>query len=84
MSERIDKILGLLDKKPADPAGPVTTADPAPGPDMAEQMREAVRAVHAEEAAAAASKPKPEVTPREAGQPARSRLAAALYGKEPK
>lgn len=83
MSERIDRILGLLDK-PAAPKEPVTTADPPPGPDMAEQMREAVRAVHAERDAAAASAPKPEVTPREAGQPGRSRLATVLYGKEPK
>ncbi len=86
MSERIDRILGLLDKKPADSSGTTTVADPPPGPDMAEQMREAVRAVHAErdQAAAKDTGPKPEVTPREAGQPARSKLAAVLYGKEPK
>lgn len=83
MSERIDKILGLLDK----PAGdePVTSADPAPAADMAEQMRQAVRDVHAErDQAAAKEPPKPEVPPREAGQPAKQRLARVLYGKEPR
>lgn len=84
---KVDKILGILDK-PADPAAePVTTADPAPdAPDMAEQMRQAVRDVHAEAAAAAAkdSKPKPEVQPREAGQPFRQRLGEVIHGREPK
>lgn len=80
---KVDKILGILDK-PADPAAPsTTTADPAPA-DMGEQMRQAVRDVHAEAAAAEASKPKPEVRPREAGQPFRQRLAEVVHGREPR
>jgi hypothetical protein len=82
LMERVDKILGILEK----PAGdePVTRADEPPAADMAEQMRQAVRDVHAETAAAEAAKPKPEVTPREAGQPFRQRLGEVLHGREPK
>lgn len=82
--EKVDRILGIVDKNPdGDP--PVTSADPAPAADMAEQMRQAVRDVHAERDQAAASEPpKPEVPPREAGQPAKARLARVLYGKEPR
>ena len=81
IAEKVDRILGLLDKKPeGDP--PVTSADPAPAADMGEQMRQAVRDVHAErDQAAAKDPPKPEVPPREAGQPAKQRLARVLYGK---
>ena len=84
LSERIDRILGILDKKPDAPGKePVTGADQPPA-DMAEQMRQAVRDVHAErDQAAAKEPPKPEVPPREAGQPAKQRLARVLYGKDP-
>ena len=84
IAEKVDKILGILGK-PAAPAEPVTTADPAPAADMGEQMRQAVRDVHAErDQAAAKDPPKPEVKPREAGQPGRQKLARVLYGKEPR
>lgn len=85
ISTKVDRILGILDK-PADPGGPVTTADPAPpAVDVAEQMRQAVRDVHAEtEAAAKKDPPKPEVQPREAGQPFRQRLGEVIHGREPK
>lgn len=85
MSGKLDAILDKLTSRPAEQE-PVTTADPAPDPvDIGEQMRQAVRDVHAETAAAAKKDPpKPEVPPREAGQPARQRLATVLYGKEPK
>lgn len=85
MSSKLDTILDRLTGKPAEQE-PVTAADPAPDPvDIGEQMRQAVRDVHAETAAAAKKDPpKPEVQPREAGQPLKTRLAAVLYGKEPK
>ena len=79
IAEKVDRILGILDKPKGDE--PVTSADPAPA-DMGEQMRQAVRDVHAErDQAAAKEPPKPEVPPREAGQPAKQRLARVLYGK---
>jgi hypothetical protein len=80
ISTKVDRILGILDKP--DSAEPVTSADAPPAPDIAEQMAEAIRKVNAETAEAEKSKPKPEVRPREAGQPGRQRLARALYGKE--
>lgn len=86
LSGKIDEILGIIKGSKQDPpAEPVTTADPAPA-DMAEQMRQAVRDVHAERDQADAGKhtPVPEKPPREAGQPARQKLASVLYGKEPK
>lgn len=84
LTEKVDKILGIVsgghDPKPTEP---VTQADPPQ--DMAEQMRQAVRDVHAErDQAATKSKPEPEHKPREAGQPGRQRAARILYGKEPK
>lgn len=79
---KVDRILGLLDK-PGTPAESTTTADPAPA-DMGEQMRQAVRDVHAEAVAAEAAKPKPEQRPREAGQPFRQRLAEVVHGREPR
>lgn len=85
LAEKIDKILGIVSggHKP-EPTEPVTQADPAPQ-DMAEQMRQAVRDVNAEQdQAAAKSKPEPEHKPREAGQPGRQRAARIMYGKEPK
>lgn len=84
LSERVDRILGILDKPASDE--PVTRADePDHAADMAEQMKEAVRAVHAErDQAAAKEAPRPEVQPREAGQPAKQRVAAILFGKEAK
>lgn len=83
MSERIDRILGILDTGHGQGDGgasTTTTADPAPAADMAEQMRQAVRDVHAEQAAAA-PEPEPEKPPREAGQPLKQRMARVLYGK---
>jgi hypothetical protein len=81
---KVDRILGLLDKPGTPAADPgTTTADPAPA-DMGEQMRQAVRDVHAEAVAAEAAKPKPEQRPREAGQPFRQRLAEVVHGKEPR
>lgn len=87
MSGKLDTILDKLSGKPADDPAPVTTADPPPAaPDMGEQMRQAVRDVHAETEAANAKKepPKPEVQPREAGQPFRQRLGEVIHGREPK
>lgn len=81
---KVDKILGILDKKPGGDET-VTSADaPPPAADMTEQMKEAVRAVNAESAAAKPDPPKPEVPPREAGQPFRERLGRAIHGREPK
>lgn len=81
---KVDRILGILDKPEGDE--PVTSADAPPaGPDMAEQMRQAVRDVHAETAAAAKKDPpKPEQPPREAGQPFREKLGQVIHGREPK
>ena len=81
IASKVDRILGILDKPDGD--APATTAD-APAADMGEQMRQAVRDVQAETAAAGASAPKPEVRPREAGQPFRQRLAEVIHGREPK
>ena len=86
LAEKVDKILGIVSGgHKQEPTEPVTTADPAPQ-DIAEQMRQAVRDVHAErdQADAGKSKPEPEHRPREAGQPGRQRAARILYGKEPK
>ena len=81
IASKVDRILGILDKPEGD--APTTTADPAPA-DMGEQMRQAVRDVHAEAVAAEAAKPKPEQPPREAGQPFRQRLAEVVHGREPR
>lgn len=87
LTEKVDKILGIVsgDRGPKDDEASTTVADPAPA-DMAEQMRQAVRDVHAERDQADAGKhtPVPEKPPREAGQPARQKLAGVLYGKEPR
>jgi hypothetical protein len=82
LSERIDRILGILDKKPeGDP--PVTGAD-APPPDITEQVKKAIRDVQAETPPPSPATPAPETPPREAGQPRRQRLAEVLYGREKK
>jgi len=81
IASKVDRILGILDKPEGD--APPTGADPAPA-DMGEQMRQAVRDVHAEAVAAEAAKPKPEQPPREAGQPFRQRLAEVVHGREPR
>lgn len=85
LTEKVDRILGIVSKGHDDqPTESTTTADPAPE-DMAEQMRQAVRDVHAErDQAATKPDPKPEVQPREAGQPFRQRLAEVIHGKEPR
>ena len=69
---KLDQILGMLTGAKDKPADPVTTADPAPAAaDMAEQMRQAVRDVNAEAAAAtpAPSRPDPETSPRKTRPP---------------
>ena len=83
MSTKLDSILDKLTGERVATADRVTTADPAPA-DMGEQMRQAVRDVHAEAVAAEAAKPKPEQRPREAGQPFRQRLAEVVHGREPR
>lgn len=86
LAEKVDKILGIVSGgHKQEPTESVTTAD-QPAADMAEQMRQAVRDVHAERDQADAGKkaPEPEHRPREAGQPGRQRAARILYGKEPK
>jgi hypothetical protein len=84
----LDKIAAKLDGGSQQPpaAEPVTRADPAPG-DMAEQMRQAVRDVNAEQAQADAAKdktPAPEQAPREVMIRGKARLQRALFGGDPK
>lgn len=78
----LDEIKGLLTSRPqGDP--PVTSADPVPPGDMAEQMRQAVRDVQAEAAATVKDKPaapEPETTPREVMIKGKERLQRALFG----
>jgi hypothetical protein len=82
----LDQILGKLS---GDNDAPVTrAADPAAAAgDMTEQMRQAVRDVRAEEAAAAKtqpSSPEPETVPREVTLKGKDRLQRALFGGDPK
>jgi hypothetical protein len=81
---KLDQILGMLSGAKDKPAETVTEAEAAPG-DMAEQMRQAVRDVRAEEAAAAKPEPKtpePETTPREVMIRGKARLQKTLFGGE--
>lgn len=87
----LERIEGMLAGGPDSDAPPVTGTDPAAGPaDMAEQMRQAVRDVQAEEDAAAGraarlgKKPEPETTPREVMIRGKDRLQRALFGGDPK
>lgn len=85
----LDKILGKLDGlSPADNPGVTRGTEPPAGPaDMGEQMRQAVRDVNAEAAAAAKDKPaapEPETTPREVMIKGKERLQRALFGGEPR
>jgi hypothetical protein len=88
---------GLLDKiwdklggdDTSQPARTTTGDDPkADAADMTEQMRQAVRDVRAEEAAAAGTqepkKPEAETIPREVMIKGKARLQSALFGKDPK
>lgn len=79
----LEEIRGMLTRGTGDPgAAPPVRGDPPPAPDLAEQVKEAVRAVNAEQAAAGPAKPKPEKRPREVGQPFRQRLQKTLFGGE--
>ena len=82
----LDRIVGILGDTPSDTT--VTRADaPASVADMGEQMRQAVRDVRAEEAAASkpeATTPPPETTPREVMIRGKERLQRALFGSDPK
>lgn len=83
----LDRIVGMLGDTDRD-----TTTTRADNPatdaaDMTEQMRQAVRDVNAEAAAAATkepSKPEPETTPREVMVKGKERLQRALFGSDPK
>lgn len=81
-----DHLTGRADTGPA-PA--VRGDDPGPSAaDMAEQMRQAVRDVRAEEAAAATkdtpARPEPETTPREVMIRGKDKLQRVLFGGDKK
>jgi hypothetical protein len=86
----LDKIVGMLGGDDKNDPTHVTQADDpkAAAADMGEQMRQAVRDVRAEEAAAAGTqepkKPEPETTPREVMIRGKDRLQRALFGQDPK
>jgi hypothetical protein len=80
----IDEILGLLksgSRTDSDGSGRITQADPPPAPDIAEQVRQAVRDVAAE-TAAGSGEPRPEQPPKEAGQPLRAKVQGFMFGKD--
>lgn len=86
----LDKIVGMLGNRDDPPdTGSVTRGDDpkTAAADMGEQMRQAVRDVRAEEAAASTSKepdkPAPETTPREVMIKGKERLQRALFGTDP-
>ena len=76
---KLDRVLGLLE---ADGKAPVTGSPPppVPAPDIAEQMRQAVRDVAAEQAKAGPQAPAPEQPPREIGVRGKARLQRGLFG----
>jgi ribonuclease D len=82
----------IRDKLTGSPEGDttVTRGTEPPGPsaaDMAEQMRQAVRDVRAEEAAAETKEPKepaPETTPREVMVKGKDKLQRWMFGADPK
>lgn len=82
LDTKLDRIIGMFSDTD------VTRADDpaAAQADMTEQMKEAVRAVNAEAAAAKTEpgKPAPETTPREVMVKGKERLQAAIFGKDPK
>ena len=86
----LDKIWDKLGGTSPEGDTSVTRADDpkAAAADMTEQMRQAVRDVRAEEAAAAGTqepkKPEPETTPREVMIKGKAKLQSALFGKDPK
>ena len=90
MDGKLDKILAHFGGGGAPAASPPKPASP-PASDPAtvtEQMKAAVRAVHAEEREAAKgtqppAAPAPEHTPREVAVPFKTRLQAAVFGKNP-
>lgn len=82
---KLDEVLGLLRGGKTPPAGGPGPAPAAPA-DMAEQMRQAVRDVAAEQAASKPppAAPAPEVPPREVLVRGKARLQRVLFGEEPK
>ena len=83
----LDRIVGMLGDTGSNET--VTRADnpAASAADMGEQMRQAVRDVRAEEAAASKPEPTtpaPETTPREVMIRGKERLQRALFGGDPK
>jgi len=84
----LDRIVSIL----GDDTSSDTTVTRADNPvasvaDMGEQMRQAVRDVRAEEAAASTTQdktPPPETTPREVMIRGKERLQRALFGGDPK
>ena len=87
LSGKLDQILSRLPGSGPAPEPAVTHGDPAPAADpaaMAEQMRQAVRDVNAEAAAASAPRaPEPETVPREVMIKGKAKLQKALFGSEP-
>lgn len=85
----LDKIVGMLADAP-DSNTTVTRADEPPAAaatDMTEQMRQAIRDVSAEAAAAGKQEPASppaETTPREVMIRGKERLQRALFGSDPK
>jgi hypothetical protein len=84
----LDRIVGILGSSRDDDDSVTRGGEPAlSAGDMAEQMRQAVRDVRAEEAAAAKTEPAtpaPETAPREVAVRGKDRLQAAIFGKNPK
>ena len=85
----LEQIRDSLTGRNSPPAGSAPAASPpapaaAAAADMAEQMRQAVRDVHAEESAAGPGTPAPEKTPRETGRiGGKERLQRVFFGKDP-
>lgn len=84
----LDKIWDKLSGSPEGDSHVTSGTGPAAGPgDMTEQMRQAVRDVNAEAAAAVKDKPatpEPETTPREVMVKGKARLQRALFGGDPR
>jgi hypothetical protein len=86
----LDEIRAKLTGSPEGDTHVTKGTDPpaASAADMAEQMRQAVRDVRAEEAAAAAkgkpAEPAPETTPREVMVRGKDRLQRLMFGGDPK
>jgi hypothetical protein len=80
---KIDEILGILKSGFTGGERETTSADPPPAPDIAEQVRQAVRDVAAE-TAAGSGEPRPEQPPKEAGQPTRAKIQKFMFGQDKK